>query len=538
VLESAISNPSPLNLFIACFTFCTAPGLRLAPLFKSRAKSGKPVFSGHEASVSAALRRVLQGQEGKAFKLLCSNGVAAIDDEAFSVLQEMHPPLLSELQLPSVSGPQVMVDPKFVFDRLFNDAADFNISKDVFGWTPALFFSIRGISDGFVTTLAKFICLLTDRPGLFPDVCASMLTSGLLTPLHKLPLAEQLERQNLHLPPKIRPINSGTLITKVALAATLHTTEAISAASKTLPFQLALGTKRGVELLIHTCRAAYGKGHLIGRNDFSNGFNSMARQKMLDTHAEMFPEATSIFNFFYGTKSPVFLFSSEGDLLQLSSEQGSRQGCAAGSEAFCLTLHKVVFKLQHAYPEYEFRVVIDDIIPIVPPPTISSYSSWQACYTRYASFLRDLKTFSLELAGLSLNADKAGLLLPPGAPMPSTEVRALFDPDFQFRTDGFRVAGAPIGTNAYMSLFVHCKVVEANAKVAAIKKLGATDARAAHRLLIACATKLLNFLAATVPPSISLPLLLDFDNNVQNVFLGLLGFSSGSCSRERELGLC
>jgi hypothetical protein len=85
-----------------------------------------------------------------------------------------------------------------------------------------------------------------------------------------------------------------------------------------------------------------------------------------------------------------------------------------------------------------------------------------------------------------------------------------------------------------MSAFVQCKVVEAKAKVAAIVKLGTADVRAAHRLLIACATKLLNFLAATVPPSVSLPHLLDFDNCVQDAFLGLLGFVSGSCSRERE----
>ena len=162
---------------------------------------------------------------------------------------------------------------------------------------------------------------------------------------------------------------------------------------------MALGTKRGVELLIHTCRAAYGSGFIIGRNDYANGFNSMSRQKMLDSHATLFPEATSIFNFFYGAAAPVFLFDEGGDLLLLSSEQGSRQGCAAGTEAFCLSLHKVLVKLQELYPDYYFRVITDDIIPIIPPPATPSFEAWQDCYVRYAAFLSDLKKFSFELAG-------------------------------------------------------------------------------------------------------------------------------------------
>ena len=225
----------------------------------------------------------------------------------------------------------------------------------------------------------------------------------------QLSVEEQIEREDADLPPKIRPINSGSLITKVALAAALKTPSAQLAASKTLPFQLALGTKRGVELLI-TCQAAFGSGFMIGRNDFANGFNSMSRQDMLDSHALLFPEATEIFNFFYGAAAPVFLFDEHGDLRQLSSEQGSRQGCAAGTEAFCIALHKVLVKLQSLYPEYHFRVITDDIIPLIPPPATPTFDEWQKCYVRYAKFLADLRKYSRDLVGLSLNSDKAGLL--------------------------------------------------------------------------------------------------------------------------------
>jgi hypothetical protein len=281
---------------------------------------------------------------------------------------------------------------------------------------------------------------------------------------------------------------------------------------------------------------------LIGRNDYANGFNSMSRQKMLNAHAQMFPEATAVFNFFYGAPAPVFVFDTNGELLQLSSEEGSRQGCSAGTEAFCLSLHKVLLQLQERYPEYEFRVLTDDIIPMVPPPASPTFSAWQECYRRYAAFLVDLRKLSADLAGLSLNADKAGLLLPPFAPQPTPEVRALFDKSFQFRVDGFRVAGAPIGTNTFLNSFVLEKVTEATSKVEAIRAVGKSNARAAHRLLFTCATKLLNFLASTVPPDITLTHLRTFDATVQNAFWDALKFTSDDCSEARfcraELKVC
>ena len=78
---------------------------------------------------------------------------------------------------------------------------------------------------------------------------------------------------------------------------------------------------------------------------------------------------------------------------------------------------------------------------------------------------------SLLLAGLTLNAEKGALLLPAGAPLPTAQVRKLFPAQFAFRQDGMRVAGAPIGTDAFMREFLNAKVVEACDKLAAIKVL-------------------------------------------------------------------
>lgn len=75
-------------------------------------------------------RLVTRGQESKDFKLLCSNGVAAVDDSALAVLQGMHPRLQEDLKLPQPAHTQ---DESSVFQRIFQEAALSDVSKDVFG---------------------------------------------------------------------------------------------------------------------------------------------------------------------------------------------------------------------------------------------------------------------------------------------------------------------------------------------------------------------------------------------------------------------
>ena len=139
----------------------------------------------------------------------------------------------------------------------------------------------------------NYTCLLANKPKLFPQICSTLVTAGALTPLNKDSDEEGQKRHDLGLPPRLRPINSGTLVAKIVLKAVLATPVAERAHERTAPFQLSLGVSRGVEKLIHTCRAAYGSSWLVGRNDFTNGFNSMSRQKMLEAHCDLFPEGTT-----------------------------------------------------------------------------------------------------------------------------------------------------------------------------------------------------------------------------------------------------
>ena len=329
LFDTAVSNPSPLNLFDAVFNFICAPAIVLGSKFK------QPTTTHSTSSVQQALNKVSQGQERKAFKLLCSNGVAKINAETVRTLRKLHPERDEELTLPTTDMPQLSVDPHAVAEKLYKESADQNASKDVYGWTPSMFYECRG-EKGFFSSFVNFACFLAANPKLFPPVCAMLLSGGALTPLHKVGAAEQLTREQAQLAPKLRPINSGSLLAKTVLSAVISSPAGKRAAERVAPFQLSMGTSRGVEKLIHICRAAYENKYLVGKNDFENGFNSLSRQKMLSNHSLLFPESTDIFNFFYGIDSPVFLLDEEFNLIILWSSQGSRQGCAAGTEHFVL----------------------------------------------------------------------------------------------------------------------------------------------------------------------------------------------------------
>ena len=49
------------------------------------------------SSIDLAVRRVMQGQERKAVKILCSNGVAEVNEDTLEVLSSLHPPLTKPL---------------------------------------------------------------------------------------------------------------------------------------------------------------------------------------------------------------------------------------------------------------------------------------------------------------------------------------------------------------------------------------------------------------------------------------------------------
>ena len=144
------------------------------------------VFDRPDDTVNAALRRILKGQERKALKSLCSNGVAAINPSTIAAVKKLHPHRIGDLKLPPQQVGQVCVEEKDIADKLFTEASDRNSSKDVFGWASWLFFPWRGETGGFFSSLVRFVRLLINHAGIFPPICGVLLGAGSLTALHKL----------------------------------------------------------------------------------------------------------------------------------------------------------------------------------------------------------------------------------------------------------------------------------------------------------------------------------------------------------------
>ena len=181
---------------------------------------------------------------------------------------------------------------------------------------------------------------------------------------------------------------------------------------------------------------------------------------MLDTAAQRFPEATALFNLLYGGWT-VYMVDGTSELTVLQPEQGPLCGVRFSS----------AWGSQRLYPELAILSFVDDVIVLIPPPSEDTPAAWEVLFQRHAACLADLKRLAFEQAGLTLNLNKCGLLLPPKCPLPTPITRSLFPSGFDFQTDGFRVAGSPIGTSEFMAAFCEERLADAVEKLSAIKSL-------------------------------------------------------------------
>jgi hypothetical protein len=117
---------------------------------------------------------------------------------------------------------------------------------------------------------------------------------------------------------------------------------AVSAACSSLlaPRQLGVGTKGGAEALVHAARRFLdlkAPGRALVKLDFSNAFNSLRRDCMLEAVAKSLPSLLPLALSSYGT--PSFLWLGDGIL---SSEEGAQQGDPLGPLLFCITIQPLL----------------------------------------------------------------------------------------------------------------------------------------------------------------------------------------------------
>jgi hypothetical protein len=259
------------------------------------------------------------------------------------------------------------------------------------------------------------------------------------------------------------------------------------------------------------------QGYAILKTDFTNGFNALSRQAVLDAVQKRCPELTSLFNLFYTVDGAGF-FIVEGSVEIVWSAEGVRQGCPFGSFGFDLALQDTLERCAKN-SDVVVRAITDDanLAVRIPSDRVQAVEVLERLRAALAGLEKDAK----QNLNLELNRGKCALLLPPGHPLLPGDLE-IFQ-DVKLPANGMRVAGAPIGDDNYCADFVKQKVTAAVAKCCALKGL---DPQVAMLLLRRCCAPLLNFLAQVVPPSLTIPHFTRFDEELAELTLELLSLSS------------
>ena len=124
------------------------------------------------------------------------------------------------------------------------------------------------------------------------------------------------------------------LVAKVA-----NTRGLMSCASVLALAQLGVGTKGGAESLVHSARQYLQRmddTRAFVKLDFSNAFNSIRRDAVLEAVAEHVPDLLPFANSVYGSPSQLWLDEDQ----QVASSEGVQQGDPLGPLLFCLALDK------------------------------------------------------------------------------------------------------------------------------------------------------------------------------------------------------
>jgi hypothetical protein len=136
--------------------------------------------------------------------------------------------------------------------------------------------------------------------------------------------------------------------------------------------QLGVGVKGGCEAAIHATRRfaeSLSPDHVIVKLDFSNAFNSLHRDSILQSVRSKLPEIYAYCELSYQNSS-VLQF---GDY-SITSEEGIQQGDPIGPFLFCLTLHPIIqslsSELKVAYMDDitlggQKEIVANDVLSII-----------------------------------------------------------------------------------------------------------------------------------------------------------------------------
>ena len=250
----------------------------------------------------------------------------------------------------------------------------------------------------------------------------------------------------------IRPIAVGYYWRRLAAKCT-NTFASAKLSAFFSPVQLGVGVPGGCEAAVHACRRyldSLPDGHVIAKLDFSNAFNCLRRDVMLDTVHSVIPEIYTFCHMAYAVPSDLKF----GDR-HLWSEEGVQQGDPLGPLAFCLTIQPI---LRSLHSELVIGYM-DDITLGGPAATVA----------------KDINTIVVdgESKGLHLNIPKCELITKHDLPEPVLPPLNQFE---RISPENATLLGSPLTTGVSMDVTFNKKLSELKRASDRLQRISSHDA--------------------------------------------------------------
>ncbi|KAA0145994.1 hypothetical protein FNF29_08308 [Cafeteria roenbergensis] len=165
-----------------------------------------------------------------------------------------------------------------------------------------------------------------------------------------------------------------------------------------LRFQF-LGCRDGSCRLVHAVRTAFEEGGaktVVVALDMANAYNSVSRRAMIEEVRRLDEKLVPAVLALYGSSSPLLFATDEGEVFELKSNRGVRQGDPAAGALFAIAVHPLVDEVRRAFPDVLILQMADDTTLV--GPRRSAFKAAQMLAER------------LSTVGLRMNADKTQVL--------------------------------------------------------------------------------------------------------------------------------
>jgi hypothetical protein len=491
--------------------------------------SGKGVSKG-KAALSAKLKKVesltLQNRLHEASKILFSHGIATPTLDLATQLQDLHPPLKEPIPDLPIRVPQFNISPQSVFDGLFKKCRENWKSLDPYGWNTSLLHLIRDVARPPHVSFFTLFCNVLSQivTGDVSDLVAFSLCAGSMIGLNKDDEETQDERLKRGLKARVRPINQGSLLLKLSFDIALRSHDGKEAAKKLLPVQQGIGAKRGMEMIAHVASSCFSKGFAILKLDASNGFQEIKRSKLHTSMQQRCPSLLKMFQKYY-TKESMCFFEFNGDVKIIRATEGARIGCKMSSFGFALTVHDLYEDLRTYLQGLGdgscVKAATDDVVIMIK--TIAGEE--KQLFDRVNEICKII-AMGAEKVGLTFFNDKAQLLLPKDWRMPTVAdvipsgilMRSNTLDDVSFR--GMEIVGTPVGSIDFCKWYVKRNLAT---MVRESKTLSNLHPQCAVKLLRECVCAAPGYIAQVCHPNLTKELFVDFDDNVWELFLQIIG---------------